>query len=95
MRPHSRQERRGPRICLLLLIGLALALARGTLADPSADERYVGSGSPAGICIGVLALRGKDRALGQWQATADYLSSALKGYRFAVAPWTSTSSSRR
>ncbi|MDP2828907.1 MAG: EAL domain-containing protein [Sulfuricellaceae bacterium] len=39
------------------------------------------------LTLGVLAYRGKDRAISEWQATADYLSRALpSGYRVRVLP---------
>lgn len=38
------------------------------------------------IRIGVLSHRGPDLTLEHWQPTADYLTSALEGYRFEVIP---------
>jgi ABC-type phosphate/phosphonate transport system substrate-binding protein len=38
------------------------------------------------IKIGVLAKRGPELALQKWSATADYLSTALPGYRFDIVP---------
>lgn len=38
------------------------------------------------IKIGVLAYRGKDKAMSRWQATADYLSTQLQGYTFKIVP---------
>lgn len=38
------------------------------------------------IVIGVIAHRGMDRARARWAATADYLSDAIPGKRFTVAP---------
>lgn len=41
------------------------------------------------LTLGVLAYRGKDRALSEWQATADYLTSVLPaGYRVRIRPFT-------
>ncbi len=36
--------------------------------------------------IGVLALRGKDRTVADWQPTANYLSQALPGIQFRILP---------
>lgn len=36
--------------------------------------------------IGVLANRGAERAITQWQPTADYLSAHVPGYRFRIVP---------
>lgn len=38
------------------------------------------------VSIGVLAKRGAQRALEQWQPTADYLTRQIPGYRFRVVP---------
>jgi len=38
------------------------------------------------IKIGVLALRGADKAMAMWGPTADYLSSVIDGYRFTITP---------
>ena len=38
------------------------------------------------VKIGVLAIRGKDRALADWTATADYLSRSIEGHRFEIVP---------
>lgn len=38
------------------------------------------------IKIGVLAKRGPVKALKQWKATADYLTSSIKGYSFKIVP---------
>jgi two-component system sensor histidine kinase TtrS len=38
------------------------------------------------VRIGVLANRGPERALAQWQPTADYLSSRVPGYHFQIVP---------
>ncbi len=36
--------------------------------------------------IGVLANRGPERAIAQWQPTADYLAARISGYRFRIVP---------
>ncbi len=38
------------------------------------------------VTIGVLAKRGADRALQQWTATADYLSTEIPEYQFSIKP---------
>ncbi len=38
------------------------------------------------IRIGVLSHRGTDLTLAHWQPTADYLATALEGYRFEIVP---------
>ena len=38
------------------------------------------------VRIGVLANRGPERAVAQWQPTADYLTSRVPGYRFQIVP---------
>ncbi len=40
------------------------------------------------IKIGVLAFRGKQRALQRWTPTAHYLTERITGYRFEVVPYT-------
>ncbi len=59
-------------ISLLLLI-----FSCSLLAEKESDDI---------INIGVLAYRGKDKALNRWQATADYLSNLLDGYTFKITP---------
>lgn len=43
------------------------------------------------IKIGVLALRGSGKTMTMWNPTADYLSSAIEGYRFSIIPLTNDS----
>lgn len=38
------------------------------------------------VRIGVLANRGPERAVAQWQPTADYLTARVAGYRFRIVP---------
>ena len=57
-----------------LWVGLAIA-EENDLYDPSKE-----------IKIGVLALRGADKAISMWGQTADYLSAAIDGYRFTISP---------
>jgi len=40
----------------------------------------------ADLEIGVLAYQGTERAIQRWQATADYLSTAIPGHRFHIRP---------
>jgi two-component system sensor histidine kinase TtrS len=41
---------------------------------------------PAEVKIGVLALRGKDKCLQQWNATAEYLTQKIPGRSFTIVP---------
>jgi signal transduction histidine kinase len=47
--------------------------------EPATDSRPV-------LSIAVMAIRGPEQALVQWQATADYLTEHLPGYRFVIEP---------
>lgn len=38
------------------------------------------------VKIGVLALRGEEVSIRQWQATGDYLTSKIPGYNFRIVP---------
>jgi len=40
------------------------------------------------VTIGVLALRGKDQCIKQWESTATYLSSKIEGTTFSIIPLT-------
>ncbi len=42
--------------------------------------------APIEIKIGVLALRGKEQCLKQWNATADYLTKKIPGHSFTIVP---------
>lgn len=42
--------------------------------------------APQAISIGILAKSGEDVAVEKWTATADYLSTKLPDYRFAIVP---------
>jgi len=42
--------------------------------------------NPQAISIGVLAIRGPDKAYEMWQPTADYLSQSLRAYEFNIVP---------
>ena len=66
---------RSCRSLVFALCGGLLALC-ADLAAAAAEDVY----------IGVLAKRGAERAIEQWQPTADYLSSTISGYRFHVVP---------
>ncbi len=44
------------------------------------------SGDDMSVDIGVLAYRGHERAAKSWSPTAEYLSSAVRGYAFRVIP---------
>jgi phosphate/phosphite/phosphonate ABC transporter binding protein len=46
---------------------------------------FAGAASPE-VRIGVLALRGSERATQTWSATADYLARKLPGQRFRIVP---------
>ena len=48
------------------------------------ESRLSNSGET--IKIGVLALRGEEKAAAMWKPTADYLSSFINGYRFTIVP---------
>ncbi len=41
---------------------------------------------PVKIKIGILALRGKDKCLQQWSATAEYLTRKIPGHSFTIVP---------
>ena len=41
---------------------------------------------PVNIKIGILALRGKDKCLQQWNATAEYLTRKIPNHSFAIVP---------
>ena len=56
----------------------ALALVLWLAARPAAAIQE--------IRLGVLSHRGTDLTLAHWQATADYLTDALAGYRFEIVP---------
>jgi len=56
---------------------LSAVLLSGLLALPA---------GAADVTIGVLALRGPDKATEMWSATADYLERRLPGNRFHVVP---------
>jgi signal transduction histidine kinase len=51
----------------------------GIPEDPKVDSRPV-------LSIAVMAIRGPEQALQQWQATADYLTEQVPGYRFVIKP---------
>lgn len=42
--------------------------------------------APEPVRIGVLAKRGTEQTLAQWQPTADYLSEVIADHRFAIVP---------
>jgi two-component system, LuxR family, sensor histidine kinase TtrS len=61
-----------------LLVATLLALCLALVSAPAAraDE----------VRIGVLALRGAERALSDWQPMADYLARRLPQHRFVIVP---------
>ena len=61
-----------------LLSFLALFFLAGPVSAASEDRNSVD--------IGVLAYRGHERATKNWSPTAEYLSSAIRGYAFRVIP---------
>lgn len=61
--------------CILLIIPTASLFAETTRQTVS-DE----------IRIGVLALRGKEKCLNQWNATAQYLTRKIPGHTFTIVP---------
>jgi diguanylate cyclase (GGDEF)-like protein/PAS domain S-box-containing protein len=67
---------------LLFLLGWLLCF--GTSSANAAET----SGTPETLRIGVLAYRGKERALQDWQPHADYLSRRLAPLRFSIVPLT-------
>lgn len=64
----------------LLVLGLSPLFPAPSLADTTAQ-----TGSTE-VKIGVLALRGKEKCLQQWHATADYLDSKIPGHTFTIIP---------
>jgi signal transduction histidine kinase len=83
-------------VVLLLMVWSTHALAEGlqdllppsedaaleaepSMPEPGLDERPV-------LSIAVLAIRGPETALNMWQATADYLTGHVAGYRFVIEP---------
>lgn len=50
-----------------------------SLAEPEQDQRPV-------LPIAVMAIRGPETTLKQWQATADHLTEHVPGYRFVIEP---------
>ena len=74
--------------CLgLRLAALCFALAVGIGAGPAA-EPLAGDHAAAArwVNIGVLANEGATRCRAQWDATAEYLSQRVAGFRFQVVP---------
>lgn len=69
---------RSGRLLWLLLCCLTVLATRLAMAAP---EHAVHE-----VKIGVLANRGAEHALVQWQPTADYLTAHIPGYRFLVVP---------
>ncbi|MBT5109386.1 MAG: PhnD/SsuA/transferrin family substrate-binding protein [Rhodospirillaceae bacterium] len=59
-------------------MALAICLVSGVRAEKHLKDKTV--------AIGVLAFRGADKALRDWTPTADYLQTALPGYRFRIDP---------
>lgn len=53
--------------------------ARGRTVDPATGKKVVK--------IAVISIRGKDKALEQWQPTADYLTEHIPEYTFVVEPY--------
>lgn len=60
-------------VCCLIWLFAPIAMA---------DEAHEGHQ----VRIGVLANRGPERAVAQWQPTADYLTARVAGYRFRIVP---------
>jgi two-component system, LuxR family, sensor histidine kinase TtrS len=65
-------------VCFLLVCCLAWPFASSAKANETHGDHEVR--------VGVLANRGPERAIKQWQPTADYLSSHVAGYRFQIVP---------
>lgn len=63
---------------LINLVKITLIVASFSIAAAQSHEKL--------IKIGVLAYRGKDKALNRWHQTADYLSNKLNGYVFEIIP---------
>ena len=63
--------------CCLLLPGLPAAAEPAASAAPEATLR-----------IGILAFRGPEKALAEWQAHADFLTRKLVPHRFSIVPLT-------
>ncbi len=70
----TRHQRRSAVAWLLLVSSLVCSRAGVAVADQGE------------VRIGVLALRGPERAVAMWSATADYLARRLPDYRFQVLP---------
>ena len=68
-----------------LLISWSVLPARSAEVGGSASQA-----APSLITakIGILAFRGKDQTLVHWNATADYLTNSVSGYRFEIIPLT-------
>lgn len=52
-----------------------------------AQAAETAGGDTQEVLIGVRANRGSEQAIKRWQATADYLSETLPGYRFRLVPF--------
>lgn len=63
--------------CCLPLPGFLLAAETASSAPPEAT-----------LHIGILAFRGQDKALAEWQAHADFLAQKLAPHRFSIEPLT-------
>ncbi|MGC9456828.1 MAG: HD domain-containing phosphohydrolase [Halothiobacillaceae bacterium] len=63
--------------CLMILL---------TQASPAAEEMGAENLPEPTVTIGVLALRGEDKARTFWDPTAAYLDEHVAGYRFVIEP---------
>ena len=66
------------------LLGLLLLGSANGFFCFASQEAVLTHAEP--VKIGVLAKRGRDRALAKWQPTADYLTRSIAGYRFEIIP---------
>ena len=70
------------------LLGPPVAASEGGAKEQSPPKQSSSSSAERSdlIRIGVLAKRGRDRCLAQWNLTAEYLTNEIPGYRFEVVP---------
>ena len=68
--------------------GPVAAGSEGEAEEKPAERQSSSSSqeSPNLIRIGVLAKRGRDKCLAQWEPTAEYLSNEISGHRFEIVP---------
>ena len=68
---------------LLFFAGSLFLLTSPSFPSPTEEKAVL---NPLTVRIGVLAKRGKERAIHQWQPTIEYLSHALPEHHFELVP---------